>query len=294
MTSQTLWGTSHKSLFPDVGARAFGASRGVAEAVIPLVNRHPHRKFRPLTILLIGRRGQGKTLLMTYLAAVMQERYRRSGKPSRVFSNYWTSFADLSTPFIFDAMLDPSHPQYGRIQRGLLCVDEIQTAAASRRAMAGINLSVSGLLTQIRKRQLEVLFTTQFPQVLDQQVLIQTDLFLECSLVAGGRGVQVLVHDFWGQWTGNNERKPWPPRASFADWTRTYWGTDKMFGHYDTDEFIVSMYMDQDKRAAIMEKEWEAHGHTITPWEEPEVAPLTEEVIAPKEGPKRFVEQMKG
>ena len=215
---------------------------------------YPGRKrFSPIVILFMGRRDAGKSLAMTAMAKVAQNRYRSFGlKNYRIFANYYLKFAmppyGYWHPKMIDALLE--FPPWGK--NGTVCVDEIQTVAPSRRAMSGRNLGVSTYLSMLRKQRLEIYFTTQFPQVLDQQLLMQVDLFIEASKAQDGRVVWLYIHDWWGQFTGNWERKRWPPRQWEADDSFPLLNTDLVWGEYDTDEVIAPMFSPAHVREALM------------------------------------------
>ena len=218
-------------------------------------------------VMLFGTRGKGKTLFMSVLARVFDQRYRRAGVRGRrkIFANYWNEDADVCDPFVLDALIDPRYMHL--IHDGLLLIDEIQSAATGRRAMSRVNVGLAYYLTQIRKQHLDVVFTTQRPQYIDQQVLTQVNLFVETRMTFE-RGapptLTAFVHDYFGEVVADHmyrERrglpKPWE-----ADWVRTVWGVEKVFGRYDTDETVVPMYLPADLRRKIVLDEWERKGHT--------------------------------
>jgi len=223
---------------------------------LPELIRPQYGRFRPTATMMIGRRGQGKTLFMTLLAYIMKRRYRQRHINFRVFANYkiHSSIADECDPYILDRLADP---RFGlSVRNGLLNLDEIQSAASSRRSMARGNVFLSGHLTQIRKQRLDVCFTTQFPQVIDYQVLLQCDLFVRCELLGDGEAVRVYVFDWWGQYTGNDSRKPWPPPRDMADWVWTFSGANRMFPYYDSEQYIPSAYLDQAMRDETIQASW--------------------------------------
>ena len=209
------------------------------------------RRFAPIVVFLMGRRDAGKTLTMSTLARIAQLRYLRARKPFKIFSNYYLKFAEGYSPHIIDEIMN--FPPWARDM--YLCIDEIQTAATSRRAMSGTNVALSTFLTMIRKRRIELVFTTQFPQVIDPQILLQVDLFIECERSPDGSSVTLYIHDWWGQYTGENWRKPWPPMRWEADWVRGIGGTDKMFGLYNTEQVIAPMFIDQYARERMIYNE---------------------------------------
>ena len=87
--------------------------------------------------------------------------------------------------------------------------------------MSSINVLFTNMLTQLRKRKLEISFTTQFPQMISYGVLTQVDLFVLCEKVAGGRAIKLYIFDHWGQWTGKTWKKNFPQPKWEADWVKT-------------------------------------------------------------------------
>jgi hypothetical protein len=208
------------------------------------------KNFQPLVIFFYGRRGQGKTLAMTALAKLMWARYKSQKKHREIMTNYWTDFS-RSDPYIIDRLND--FPAWAR--DGMLCIDEVSTAFPSARAMANINLLFTNFLTQIRKRDVEVMFTTQFPSTVSHGLLMQVDLFVLCEKVQGGRGVKLYCFDYWGQWSGKFWKKRWPPLKEEADWSWTLHNTDRIWNSYSTGEVIASMY--SETRDDVIAENWD-------------------------------------
>ena len=129
-------------------------------------------RFSSKTKIFVGRRGQGKTLLMTVEGGAIRAMNEKHGAAVKIISNYSTAFSHYHSQYLIDNLV--TFPEYA--QDALLLIDEIQTAALSRRSMSKEAVNLSGFMTMIRKRRVEVMFTTQFPQTLDQQLLMQIDL----------------------------------------------------------------------------------------------------------------------
>lgn len=194
--------------------------------------------FRPLCIIFTGRRGQGKTLGMTCLAGFQWLRYRINHLPFQVCTNYKVDFAEVNDPYLIDRLIE--YPEWA--WRKLVLIDEVAAAFPSRRSMTHSNVLFSNFLTQIRKRAIEVMFTTQFPQVLDTQVLLQIDLVMECEIVGRPpKAINIFVYDFWGQWTGRNWTKRFPPEWGTHDWEIGLTGVDGVFPYFETAEVIAPM-----------------------------------------------------
>ena len=224
------------------------------------------RELRPLVILFMGRRYQGKTVSMTYTGLIQHLRYQAVKSPMRVFSNYKVSFAYNKAekgapwggdPYLLDKLMEfPvwAHDCY-------ILVDEIGSAFPGRRSLASPNVLAAQLLTQIRKRDMELCFTTQFPQTLDQQVIQQIDLFVMCEQFhyrkngQWRQGIELKVWDYWGQYTGDMRRKWWPPYYEPFDWQMTYYNTDIVWPMFNTKEVISPLW--SKARENIIAQQWD-------------------------------------
>ena len=223
-----------------------------------------------LCILLIGRRGHGKTAIQTAITHTMLKKYQRAKFPGRLYSNYRMKFFrkdadgrpyDLYSPMLVDLISD--FPPW--LQKGFMALDEVQAFASARRSMSKSNLSLSLFLTQMRHRDIETCWTTQFPQVIDSQALLQVDLFVRVNTVArwpanrsGNSFPKVMdltIFDYWGQFTGKDFRKTWPPQPEDADARRRVFMPLWYANQYNTKEIITSTYMDKETREAIMRDE---------------------------------------
>ena len=206
-----------------------------------------------ITALFMGRRGRGKTLAMSALARIMQRRFMRYRTGGRIMTNYWLDFLrrhqetnkpiDLYSPMLIDEAIE--YPSW--LRNAYMVLDEIQTAATGRRSMSRTNVGLSTFATQIRHRNVEMAFTTQFPQVLDYQLLLQVDLFVTVDIAARNQwgiptALTFYIHDYWGQWTGRNYRKQWPPPDDQADSVRTFTGVSQLIGHYSTKQIIAPTF----------------------------------------------------
>ncbi len=198
-------------------------------------------RFRPLVVMFIGRRGGGKSAAMSATAYIQYQRYARQKINFSVVANYKLAFADMVSPYLVDDLMD--FPDWA--ENLYICIDEAAASFPSRRSMAGANVNFSNFLTQIRKRHCEVVFTTQFPQVMDVQILLQVDLFIRCRAFNGNKSIELQCYDWWGQWTGNDKRKPWPPESGMQDWTKYYHHVDRIWDKYDTGEVVAAMWSKQ-------------------------------------------------
>ncbi len=210
---------------------------------------HGHDTFRPSVIFFMGWRGGCKTLTMSAFATSQKKWAKAHGVNWGVVSNYWLKCADLSTPYLAEEL--NRFPKWAR--RLTICIDEIASAFPSRRTMARTNLDFSNMLTQIRKRSMECMFTTQFPQVVEHQVLLQVDLFARCESYERGDIVHVYWFDYWGKITGRDFRKPWPPRVGEHDWDTWLFGLKSIHSQYRTDEVVAPVW--SEHRQEILEEE---------------------------------------
>ena len=131
---------------------------------------------------LIGHRGSGKTASAVYM---MIFDYLIRGLP--VFSNVAIAvkvkYLGLervfrSRPWNGLDMLDME----GDINGGVVFVDEVNLAVAeSTRHMAGANLAWANDLQQLRKKQLNVIWTAQSWNTVDNRTRWQTDWVVECQ-----------------------------------------------------------------------------------------------------------------
>ena len=155
--------------------------------------------FYPVIAMFWGRRGQGKTLSMTTVGAMMLQRYLRWGTKSsaanpdghKICANYHVSFADFYNPMLVDMLVD--FPPWAHDMTCL--VDEILAYFPNRRSLARGNLNFGTFLQQIRKRHIELLFTTQFPQNMDKIMVEQVDLFIRSEIFNRGNSVRLIIHD---------------------------------------------------------------------------------------------------
>ena len=212
------------------------------------------KRFMPRVAILFGRRGQGKTLWLTNMLYLMKKRYEASGHKFKVFTNYKASFADYSTPYLLDEISE--FPTWAN--NAIIGLDEIADLLPSARAMSNHSLLSQTFFRQIRKRGCEVLCATQFPQEITRALLRQVDWFIETEIQQGGRGVRTYWHDWWGQFTGVFKLRYWPPERAAHDYSFTLWGTDAMFGQYETEEVVASVY--SDSREDIIKQQWDLAG----------------------------------
>lgn len=197
-------------------------------------NLRPTKRMDPLMVLLMGRRGRGKTLGMTCLADLQRRRWEHFKLPFEIVSNYWMEPAHRVDPKLVESL--NKFPDWGR--NLYICLDEIGGQLANRRSLAAINVDFIQFLTQIRKRHNELITTTQFPQWIDMAVLYQIDFFCRMDIFNGNRSIEVYEWDWWGQFTGKDYRKQWPPQPQDVDHYFEIHNADLMWSAYKSDQII--------------------------------------------------------
>lgn len=187
----------------------------------------------PKLIGVIGDRGDGKTLLMTYLL------YQDWLKGYNIVSNYHLYFPKDNN------RERPVYLTYNEIieipdtlKQASVGLDEIQMGADSRRGLAKGNLLITKLVTQMRKRDLDIYYSTQRLKMVDKRVRDQTDYFIIMQRYpcfddeTGKKGAkwfryQVLDAEFLDV-INEGDNSGW----------RYFKATKKMYELYDTNEII--------------------------------------------------------
>lgn len=236
--------------------------RGTPEALIETPVDFPAAKhFMPMSILVMGRRGKGKSLTMHWWGGFQKKRYQQFGlactsscpphctRHYRVAANFWTDYADIINPNLVEDLA--TFPAWG--YKIFALIDEIGAQASNRMSMNRGNIDIGNFLTQIRKRDCECMFTTQNPQWTEKMVVYQVDLFFEADLDRTRDLITVYVWDWWGHWTGRRYRKYWPPEISQSDWELTILNASAHFQTYDT-KMVVPPRWAKNKEQIIMQE----------------------------------------
>ena len=226
------------------------------------------RFFRPTFTLRWGRRGRGKSLTLVADGYHFQQAYRRlglsdparmGGHPWKVAANFQNSYADVTRPFLVEELTE--YPEWGFRLR--LQIDEFAMYAHRRKWQLTSNLNLETFITQIRKRSIEPCAATQFPQRLDGDIVEQIDLFIDCDIEPAGCGnpehtfcAAQRVHDWWGQWTGNTRRKPWPPNNWDYDYFKWFHNCGAFFGSYVTEEIFAPIWAKDADKNRIRSRQW--------------------------------------
>ncbi len=227
--------------------------------------------FDPLTLMLAGRRGRGKTASLTFIGGFFQAHYAAKRQNVTIAANFNTDVASegWADPMIVD-YINGFPPDANDM---FVMVDEAASYFPRRRSLARTNVDFSTFLQQIRKRNIEMAFTTQFPGMLDDQMLINIDLYALVNMWPSsgwnkGRYVDVYIWDWHGQFTGSFTRPRIPPDGP-PTWRRRFHNVNQVFGHYNTYEVIGAIW--SHNRDTIAGQYWDV--------EEPE------EGVAPTKSP---------
>lgn len=198
-----------------------------------------HRDWIPVLVMISGWRGVGKTLTMTMLGLIQRERYRMAGMRNwRLMSNYPVIGADVVDPKIVDqlATFDP------RMSRSTVLVDELPSYFPNRKSLRSINVDFSTFIQQVRKRDIEIIFTAQVPLRVDVQITEQVDWYVIPEVFGPRRRfLRLYWFDFKGQYVGNGH-KYWPPRKDEADIVKIYGPLDSVYGKYPTGQVIAPQW----------------------------------------------------
>jgi len=226
------------------------------------------RFFRPTFTLRWGRRGKGKSLTLVADGYHFQQAYKRMGLtdparmgryPWKVASNFQNTYADVTRPFLVEELTE--YPEWGYNLR--LQIDEFAMYAHRRKWQLTSNLNLESFITQIRKRSIEPCAATQFPQRLDGDIVEQIDIFIDCDIEPAGCGnpehsfcAAQRCHDWWGQWTGNTRRKPWPPNSWDYDYFKWFHNCGTFFGSFVTEEIFSPIWLKDADKNRIRNRQW--------------------------------------
>lgn len=219
----------------------------------------PRYNPRPLVLMMTGRRGSGKSEATTALAYAYRQACLGHHAQPRILSNYLLSFAWRQSPFLVEEL--EQRPSWGH--DALVLIDEIADAVNSMRSNARLNVDFGAWLRQIRKLHNSVICGTQFPQDADNKLLRQVDIFVRCHhyefRAKNGEwvaAVQMKMYDWWGQWTGLDYRKEWPPPEDEWDWLRTIYNTQGVWKCFDTDEEFAPLWSNVALASVIQRSAW--------------------------------------
>jgi len=133
----------------------------------------------------LGRRGSGKTTTM------IKDAYIEYVRGRRVISNMESvSFAEFMTNEQIKQISKNSD-----IENAVLLIDEMQIFFDSRRSMKGENINFSYFVQQIRKRNVDILGTTQFSNAVEKRVRDHTDFVCRPQFLKKYNLIKVTYYD---------------------------------------------------------------------------------------------------
>lgn len=151
-----------------------------------------------MTIIAItGSMGSGKTLLMTIMA---HKYYSDKRIKASVYANYGLNFPfkPLHMKDIADAEFDFSN--------AVLALDELHLFMDSRQSGTKKNRIISYFITQSRKRNIIFIYTTQQSHQIDKRLRSNTDYFINCENLTGGRTSNVFIRYTINDMKGHSQR----------------------------------------------------------------------------------------
>lgn len=142
-------------------------------------------------ICVLGRRGSGKTLLMTAIA------HDESKAGTKIFANY-RLFGIPCTNITWEMLLDM--PDW--LHDGIILLDEIQMGADAYEIFKKGNKAITKLATQIRKRKLTMYYATQVFTMATKRLRQQTNYIIEVTATTVQGLSHVRVYDHMQEITG--------------------------------------------------------------------------------------------
>lgn len=166
-------------------------------------------------IIVVGDFGSGKTLYLTFMGLAY---YQNEGLS--IFSNYdlygveyrKTSFKEMATM-----------PEW--LENGVILLDETQVGADSYNFMSKQSKEITQFITQIRKRNVVFIMTTQRFRFVDSRIRSLTNYFIEVEATKDKGVVKVSTYDITRHEELKNERTL---------------DLKKVWSYYNTDEVITN------------------------------------------------------
>ena len=198
--------------------------------------------------LVFGLRGSGKSLFAIVWASILRHMTKlRVGRDLTVMSNIWTDIANYCDPNVWHNAANPLNPQYKDL---VLIWDEVGEAMIGKRSTAGVVVAQESSLAMMRKRNINVLATTQWPHVLTGLFQLQCDLLIRPTLhkeyyeMGGKRYIKAAMHirvwNYNGSITGRSLVGLSVHELPEPDMQFTLYGVEHFFKHYDTTEVVIS------------------------------------------------------
>jgi hypothetical protein len=167
----------------------------------------------PITCVL-GQRGSGKTLFMTFLAY----QYYLEGK--KIYSNYHLK----EIPYTYISFKELAElPE--ELNNAVVFMDEIQIGADSYEIFKRSNKMITVFATQLRKRKVTLYYSTQVFTMATKRLRQQTNFIIMCLPM---KTLGFVHAEIW-EYSGINTQLIKPINLDLT----------KFFNHYDTDEVIT-------------------------------------------------------
>ena len=99
-----------------------------------------------------------------------------------------------------------------------------------------------------------VYYPLNSPRNMDNIMVEQVDLFIRPEIYNRGNTIRLIIHDWWGQFTGNMVTKKWPPTFKPPDWIIPIHGIKNVYGAYPTEEVVAPMW--SGNRVQIANQRW--------------------------------------
>ena len=152
----------------------------------------------------IGLPRTGKTLFLVYHA------YQTFIEGAEIMSNF-----TLKEPFVYTRMTpyDMLRIPFTNMDREkkTLLIQEIDKWFNARRSMRNENYLLGGLAGQSGKRNLSILWDTQYPHLVDNQIPLVTDLVYHCSVYIDSKTQEPLAFQYQKEDRINGLYPPFPP-----------------------------------------------------------------------------------
>jgi hypothetical protein len=136
---------------------------------------------RSVVMMITGSRGSGKSLFLSSM--VVEELLRGKTvwsnmpvKLTHTIANKYNVPKLKTKPLDLDAFYALSE----ELQNGVVCIDEAQNMSDSRSSLTLKNRLLNAIVAQVRKRNLNVYYTTQDPSWVDVRLRFATDVEVAC------------------------------------------------------------------------------------------------------------------
>lgn len=177
-----------------------------------------------MIVLYKGARGRGKTLTM------VKDAYKFKQEGYRILTNLDMSFGEfISNEEIL--RLDKE----SNIKNAVILIDEIQIFFDNRRSMKKTNIDFSNFVQQIRKRNVNILCTSQYSNTIDKRLLQHLDFIALPSFHKDLNVCEVTYMDITGfEDSIFQEIDDWKPKI-----VKVVYDAKPIFKMYKTEQMIT-------------------------------------------------------